>query len=457
MVIYIVNRYSEVIATAASGLPGNSLIISDTTSDDLASGIKTFECTLFATPEIKAAAVSGNYLLADRQLYTIISDEYDNEDQTIDLYCEDAGLDLLNKIAGEVAKVSKKFYEWVVATLGSESSSGWKYDYSGVNKNEAKSLEYTSTATATQRLLDILDNYGAEMYFTYAIDGFKWLTRTIHFTKARGEQTDLHDLYMNYDVEKIIRKRNVENLATVWAMYGKDKKPLKSLTGYSTATKNFTKNGHTFTVSGSEVRCTDAINSWKSALDTDGRIVQVKTTDYEDATSCISYAIREMVKIVDPVITYEATLRNIYDGAQCGDKVRILDAHNDILLSARIITLKKSESAGSIQVTLGDFTALKSSKAELATAGMLQIYSLSITSDSGTIGTGQISTTLNVSVYLNGSTITSDAELPVGHLVWYEDNVQIADTDPRISNDGFTFTTGTLTTRHTYRCALEDE
>lgn len=456
MVIYIADRYGVVQTTASSDLPHNKTLLSDTMTDDLESGVKTYECELIATDEIKAAAVAKNYLLADGQLYTIISDEYDNLNQTINLYCEDAGLDLLNRVCGEVSKTSKTFEAWITNTLGSSSKSGWTYNFGGVDKSKTKSLEYTSATSATERLLDILDSYDAEMYFTYQIEGLKWITRTINFTEGRGQSEDIKSLYMNYDVEKITRKRNVEDLATVWIVYGKDKKPLKKLSGYASAAKDIEKKGHTFKVVGNEVRCIDAIEKWKSSLDKDGRVVQYKYTNYAGATACINYAVREMCKIVDPVITYEVSLRHIYDGAQCGDYVKILDAHNEILLKARILELKRSGVTGNASVKLGDFKALKSSKAELNVDAIAQIFTLSITSSAGLIGNGSISTTLTVTVYLNGSTIASAAELPVGHLVWYEDEVAIPDTDPRIRDDGFTFITGTLTTGHTYKCALED-
>ena len=315
MVIYIANRNSTIIASASSELPDNKTLISDTMTDDLNTGVKTYECKLIATDKLKEAAVSGNYLLADSQLYTIISDDYNNYDQTISLYCEDAGLDLLNMICPEISKRSITFEQWVTMNVGSSSSSGWSYNFSGVNKATKKSLEYTSTATATERLLDIISNYNAEMYFTYEIDGFKWIRRTINFTNKRGNQDKIHALYMEHDIERITRKRNVENLATVWVMYGKDKKGLASLSGYKSVAKNYEQNGHNFTVSGSEVRCTDAIANWTSALDKDGRIVQRKYTEYTDAKSCINYAISEMVKIVNPVINYEVSLRDIYDNA----------------------------------------------------------------------------------------------------------------------------------------------
>ena len=137
MVIYFANRNSRVIGTASSELPENKTLITDQMTDDLTSGIKVFECTLIATDEIKEVAVSGNYLLADSQLYTIISDDYDNSDQTIKLYCEDAGLDLLNRYCPEIAKTSKTFEQWVKASIDLEAA-GWTLNFSGVNKSASK-------------------------------------------------------------------------------------------------------------------------------------------------------------------------------------------------------------------------------------------------------------------------------------------------------------------------------
>ena len=54
MVIYIADRYGVVQTTASSDLPENKTLISDTMTDDLDSGVKTYECELIATDEIKA-------------------------------------------------------------------------------------------------------------------------------------------------------------------------------------------------------------------------------------------------------------------------------------------------------------------------------------------------------------------------------------------------------------------
>lgn len=450
MIIYIADRQGKILSSAATDLPENNNLISDKLTDELASGIKIFECTLAATDKLRETAVTGNYVLAYGSLFAIITSRFATSDKTIELYCEDAGLDLINKVVGNVTKAAKTFSGWIEATLGASSDSGWNYNYN--ISDSSKTLEYTSEATALERLLDILANYDAEMYFSYEIKGFKWVSRTINFVQKRGSAENEHRLYLNKEISAISEEKSIMDLATVWIVYGADNKKLASLSGYSAAAKNIDKNGHHYEVVGSEVRCTDAIDSWKSKLDTDGRIVQVKYTEYKNAADAITYAVNNMV--VDTVYTYEVSLAVFPEDIECGDYVYVLDDSDDILLYARVLSWVRSET-GNNECTLGDFVRVESSIADIDFT-KIRIYSMQIESSNGLIGKDSVSTVLSVTVFRNGQAITEASRLSEGQLHWYEDNVLIPPTDIRISNGGFTFTTGALTTGHTYSCKLEE-
>ena len=113
---------------------------------------------------------------------------------------------------------------------------------------------------------------------------------------------------MDKEVKSISKEESIVDLATVWQLYGKDKKALSQLTGYSTVAKSYPASGnrrHSYTVSGNQVICNEAVNEWKSKLDTDGKIVQAKYTEYTKAADLINYALREMEKIVEPLLTIE--------------------------------------------------------------------------------------------------------------------------------------------------------
>lgn len=359
MVLYITDRNGYVIQTCASDLPNNNLIVEDTLTDDLKSGVKTFECTLIATEAIKESAKCGNYIMVYGSLYTIINSSFNTESGTVSLYCEDCGLDFINRIVDKVDKTTKTFKNWIIATLGTETVSGWKYNFNIPNRS--KELEFTSESTATERLLSILDNYYAEMYFTYEIDGFNWVQRTINFVEKRGTSIDPKKLYINKEVVGITKQEDVSQLATVWKVYGKDNKKLSALTGYSSIDKTVRKNGYTFKIDGDEIRCQEAMAKWISKLDKDGVIKQVKRLDFDTAQSAVSFAIEEMLKVVEPIITYEVTLSNLEEDIECGDYIYVLDDLDNILLKSRVLNIIKKSVDKSVEITLGEFTEVKSS------------------------------------------------------------------------------------------------
>lgn len=447
MNIYISDRNGNILKTAASDLPNNQLLINDLLTDDLQSGIKTLELELEATKEIRECAVCGNYILADSSLYTIVSSELDVSNRVNTIYCEDIGLDFRNRVCGAIAASSKTFEQWVISTIGTEAASGWNYNFN--IKNTTKKLEYTAEDNAQSRLQDILANYNAEMYFTYEIDAkFKWISRTINFVQKRGSK-DIHKFYKNKEIENIVKKENVEDLATVWRIQG-----LNKMKDYKTVDKTYPITDtrlHTYTVSGNDITCVEAKNKWKSKLDKDGIILANKTTEYKTAASAINYAIREMEKIVEPKISYEVSMLKIPREVEVGDYVNILDAEDNILVSARIQVLRKSECSKTCEIELGDFKELESKMADI-TFTDFNIYTISITSSNGVVGTDSLSTVLNVIVNYNGNPITTAAELPEGRLVWFENGVEI--NDSRISNGGFTLTITNLTANTNYQVKL---
>lgn len=454
MIIYIADRYGKVLTTCSSELPQNATLLKDNLTDDLQSGVRVFECTLIATDKVREHAVTGNYVMAYNAPYTIISSTYDTTDNTVYLYCEDAGLDFINKIVGTIAATSKTFQQWIEWVLKTPAESGWQYNFN--IPNTSKTLEYTSEANAQERLLDILANYDAEMYFTYEIEGFKWVIRTINFVQKRGNSDKVHQLRINKEVRSIRETSDISNLATVWKMYGKDSKLLQNLSGYSSVPKTYNKGNHTYKVVGSEVRCLEAMDKWKSALDTSGSIRQLKYTDYSTAKDCIDYAIREMEKIVEPLLSYEVEFVYLPKDIQCGDYVYVLDDVDNILLKARVQSWSKSESDGIEEATLCDYVLLEGSKVEFnPTPSDINIYALSITTSTGYVGEGSISTVLTVLINHNGNIITDSSGLTEGHLVWYEDGTAVPTSDSRITDDGFTFTVTDAEVGAAYKCRLE--
>lgn len=457
MMIYIADRRGKVLTSAATDLPGDSAIRDDKITDDLSTGVKVFECTLMATPDLRLTAVPGNYVMAYERPFTIITSRFSTKNNTIELYCEDAGLDLINKVVGTVKATTKKLSEWIIQTLGSEEASGWKYNINITDS--AETLEYISEATAMERLLDILDNYDAELYFSYEIEGFEWVTRTINIVKKRGNSENIYNLHMNKEILSISEEQSVIDLANVYVIYGKDNKPLKSLEGYSSVAKSYPANEsrmYSYEVVDNEVRCIDSINRWKTKLDSNGKIKQVKYTNYSKASNAIGYAIRMLEQIAEPVYSYEVEFLYLPDDIQCGDYVNVLDDSDNIFVKGRVLTLSRSETKQSIEATLGDFALLQGNMADID-FGTVSMYSINVSSSNGTAASGEMSTELTATVWYNGAKLEA---LFTGELKWYMDDIEVTNTDPTVfpyvTDGGFKLVTGALTEGHNFICRLED-
>ena len=419
MIIYFSDRFGNVLGTAASNLPDNIDLISESMTDDLGSGVKVFDCTVNATEQLKEIAVANNYVLAYGTLFQIMTASYRSLDKTITLYCEDAGLDFINKICGPVSSSSKTLKGWIENTLGTEEASGWKYVFN--IPNTSKTLEYTSESTAKERLMDILANYDAEMYCSYEIKGLKWVERYINITQKRGTAENAKKLYLNKEVLSINQTESVMDLANVWIMYGNNSTQLSKLKGYSSVAKHYERDGHEYEVAGNEVRCLDSIQNNKTKINQSGRITQVKTTDYKKASECIDYAIREMTKIVEPVFSYEIEFVVIPDDLECGDYVYVIDEADQILLYARVQSIVRSE-FGQEQAILGEYSILRSSIKEIDFSELnLTIKSITITSSNGVTAANKLTTRLTATVYENGNIINSQEDLEPGEsLQWYK-------------------------------------
>ena len=111
MIIYFCDRELNILGHASTVLPGGIRISQDKTTEDVESGVNSFECILTwdddTRAELEQGIVAGNYILKQSDtkydsLYQIVETESDTKEQEISLYAEDAGLDLLNTLCPAV-------------------------------------------------------------------------------------------------------------------------------------------------------------------------------------------------------------------------------------------------------------------------------------------------------------------------------------------------------------------
>ena len=467
MNIYFADRLGQVIYSVSSSLPGGNEITADTESDDVTTGFKSFEASFLCNEKLRSAAAAGNFVMKggkEYELYTITESEYNAGEKTLTIYAEDAGLDLIGKTCGAwKPDTAQTIVQAVTNTLGS-GYQGWQVNYEISTAKTVSGLEYSSDETAVARLLSIADAFDAEIFFSYDIDGFSFINRYINIVPARGQKDTVHTFRLGSDLSSITEKASTQDLATVFVISGADGKKLSKLSGYSTYSGNTygpddpafsTKRTHSYRISADEVQCIEGMASWATPLSPSGRVVKIKETGYKSAKNAISYAIREMEKVVDVAYTYEISFAKIPEGVQAGDMIRIIDEEDELYLESRILSWRKSETAGTFECEIGDYVRLAGSKAEIDYS-KFSVCTLSITSDNGTIfknGTG--STVLTASVFYNAEVITTPVRLREvlgndAHIVWKKDgNV--------LSEDVFsvTVTAASITDKSTYTCSIE--
>ena len=194
MIVYFADRELSVKATASALLPDGLNIISDRKTDSVETGVKTFECTIGVEEnavEMQSYCQVGNFVLrsADdgNEFYTIIQSEFDANSRTISLYCEDAGLDLLNTVVPEYKATSAHNMTWYVNYYLTTYAPGWTI---GVDESptNTRTLEWDGESTLTERLLSIATNFGREIAFSYEVNGLSVSTKYVDIYQLRGSE-----------------------------------------------------------------------------------------------------------------------------------------------------------------------------------------------------------------------------------------------------------------------------
>ena len=108
MIVYFADRQLNIIGQASTELPEGLTVVEDMKTEDVETGVSVFECKIPFDKKTRAAvencAEVGNYVLrshnGENELYTIIETEVDTKNQTVYIYAEDDGMDLLNDVVG---------------------------------------------------------------------------------------------------------------------------------------------------------------------------------------------------------------------------------------------------------------------------------------------------------------------------------------------------------------------
>ena len=366
MILYFANREMQILGQASSTLPDGFVIIDDLKSEDVESGVATFECKIGFNKEnrltLEAMTNSGNYLLRshdnENEFYTIIDAEIDTKNQEVYIYAEDAGLDLLNEVVGAYEATESHTAEWYINKYTNDS--GFEIGINEIPATSVRKLSWDGEATATERLASIATQFGGyEISFSFTIKGMEVSNKYINIYKERGKSIE-EPLMLNRDIDRIITKKSVANLATAFLCTGgipKGKDKPITLDGYE-------YDDGDFYVSGKYVKSREAVKKWSRYVWNKepnqqtgyaGHIVRPYSYETTSQKTLCSHAITELKKICDMEVNYEIDINKLPDNVKIGDRVNIVDDAGELYLSARILQLDTSIVNGSYKATLGEY------------------------------------------------------------------------------------------------------
>lgn len=473
MIVYFADRSLNVLGSASTHLPGGIAILNDEKNEALDTGTRTFSVT-FAyndnTRELITENVAvGNFLLRsaddENEFYTIVTTEHNTQDQTVQAYCEDAGLDLINTIVAAKEFTSAHDAEYYVNYY---LPVGWSI---GINEltGSTLTLSWDGESTVTERLLSIANSFEGEIDFSYEIDQLNVTARYINLYKHRGNSTAMYQLRLGGDISKITTSKSIEQLATAFKVTGGTPSGQKTPIDLSGA--DYSSDGTTthtpavatddYQIVGKQVRCLSAMAKWSSQLDTDGLLVRQYQYDTKNKRTLFSHAVAELKKVKDEAITYELEFVTFPSDLRLGDQVNVVDDKDNLYLEGRILYLTKSITQGQTTATIGDWIVKTSGISDRLTAlaneirqQVLSATTVIITSSNGLLfNNTAIATTLTATVYYAEEAITTQTRLEevfgTGVSVnWYNNGLLVG--------TGFTYSVSSANTNETYIVKVED-
>lgn len=364
MILYFADRHMNVLGQASTELPKGLYISDDLKTEEVEAGVATLEFTLNYTASTRNDAKQygsvGNYILRkngdEQEFYTIITSEENIFKQEVEIYAEDAGMDLLNETVGEY-KADKAYPASYYVEKFSDDS-GFEVGLNEVS-NLNRKLSWEGETTASERILSVATQFDAEVSYSFEIDRLRIRHKYINLHKKRGTDSG-RELRINREINNIIVKSSVEDLATALSVtggYPEESETPITLKGYKY------DDGDIY-LSGSTLYSRSAVAKWSRYLSEKGNgtghIVQSYSYDTTSQSELCNRAVSKLKKIYDAAVSYEVELAYLPDGIRIGDTVNVVDDAGELYLSARIMKLESSAANDEYTATLGDYKAKSS-------------------------------------------------------------------------------------------------
>lgn len=365
MIIYFADRKMNILGYASDRLQKGYIIQDDNKTEDTETGLAIFECTIgynsATLQDLDQCMEVGNYILRSndgkKEFYTIIESERDSKDQTIYIYAEDAGMDLLNEVVGAYAADQAYDIEFYVNKFAADT--GFEI---GINEipDLTRKLSWEGEATATERIASVATQFdNAEISYSFETKGMIITHKYINIHKQRGKDSGIQ-LRLNREIDRVIVNKSVANLATALiATGGTPEGEDKAIT-----LEGYEYDDGDFYVSGIRLNSRSALAKWSRYVwDKEpgrlegytGHIVQRYSYDTTSQSELCNRAITELKKRSQIEVNYEIEISEFPENLKIGDRADIVDDGGELYVSSRILKLETSVTGRSRKATLGDY------------------------------------------------------------------------------------------------------
>lgn len=222
MIVYFADRAMNILGLASDTIQSSLKIGNDSCVTEIETGTKTLTLDVYFEPttrsNVERLAAVGNYLMRytgkkdQYELYTIIDSELNVNDRSINIYCEDGGLDLLNEIVGpfssdEYVYTIRQYVEYYL------NDTGFKIGKCEIADTNKLALDFDGDETIYSRLLNVVNSFDAEMSFSFEIKNLSVTGKFVDIYEERGVDRGA-TLRIGHEVSNIVVKKSVANLCT---------------------------------------------------------------------------------------------------------------------------------------------------------------------------------------------------------------------------------------------------
>lgn len=361
MILYFANRKMEILGHASTELPEGFVIVDDEKTEEIDTGVASFECTIAYDKsnrnQLETMTETGNYILrsngSEQEVYTILDAEVDSKNKEILVYAEDAGLDLLNEIVGAFTAQGTHTAEWYIKYFLGDS--GFEIGINEVSADTTRTLSWDGESTITERLASVATQFGGfEISYSFEIKGMQIVRKLVNLFQQRGKDVG-EVLLMNRDIDRIVTKKSIANLATALLVTGGTPENAET----PITLEGFPYDDDDFYVDGVYLKSRNALQRWGRYIlkgsTHEGHIVHLYSYDTLSQSELCYRALNELKKRCDKETLYEVDINRLPDNAKIGDRVNIVDDESNLYVSARILILKTSVTGGKQTATLGEY------------------------------------------------------------------------------------------------------